>query len=84
MGLGTYEAERVGSDFVERFKAICRMCHGGCGTIVEKVNGTVRRVLGDRDNPVNEGLLCSKAGTPSIEQRQTVEDDMEGQTREVG
>ena len=68
MGLGTYEAERVGGDFVERFKAICRMCHGGCGTVVEKVNGTVRRVLGDFSNPVNEGLLCSKAGTPSIEQ----------------
>lgn len=68
MGPGTYEAERVGGDFIERFKAICRMCHGGCGTVVEKVNGTVRRVLGDRDNPVNEGLLCSKAGTPSIEQ----------------
>ena len=68
MALGTYEAERVGSDFVERFKAICRMCHGGCGTIVEKVNGTVRRVLGDPLNPVNEGLLCSKAGIPSVEQ----------------
>ena len=27
------------------------MCHGGCGTIVEKVNGTVRRVLGDFDEP---------------------------------
>ena len=61
-------AGAAGDALVERFKAICRMCHGGCGTIVEMVGGTVRRVLGDFDNPVNEGLLCSKAGKPSIEQ----------------
>ena len=44
------------------------MCHGGCGTIVELVEGTVKRVFGDKDNPINRGALCSKAGTPSIEQ----------------
>ena len=58
------ERRRVG----RALQAICRMCHGGCGTIVEMVGGTVRRVLGDFDNPINEGLLCSKAGKPSIEQ----------------
>ena len=51
-----------------RFKAICRMCHGGCGTVVEMVGGAVRRVLGDPDNPVSKGLLCSKAGAASVEQ----------------
>ncbi len=58
----------IGSDIVEQFKAVCRMCHGGCGTIVERVNGTIRKVIGDRDNPINRGALCSKAGTASIEQ----------------
>jgi anaerobic selenocysteine-containing dehydrogenase len=55
-------------DIIEQFKAVCRMCHGGCGTIVERVNGTIRKVLGDRDNPINRGALCSKAGAASIEQ----------------
>ena len=50
------------------FKAVCRMCHGGCGTIVEMVEGTAKRVLGDKDNPINRGSLCSKAGVASIEQ----------------
>lgn len=57
-----------GEEIVEQIKAVCRMCHGGCGTIVEKVNGTVKRVLGDRDNPINRGALCSKAGAASVEQ----------------
>ncbi len=62
-------AERsLTTDLVEHIKAICRMCHGGCGTIVERVNGTIKRVVGDRDNPVNRGALCSKAGVASVEQ----------------
>jgi anaerobic selenocysteine-containing dehydrogenase len=58
----------LGTDLVERFKAVCRMCHGGCGTIVERVNGTIKRVLGDKENPINRGALCSKAGPASVEQ----------------
>jgi anaerobic selenocysteine-containing dehydrogenase len=58
----------LGQDVVEQFKAVCRMCHGGCGTIVERVNGTIRKVIGDRDNPINRGALCSKAGAASVEQ----------------
>ena len=71
MAVGTERVQggnSAGGELVERFKAVCRMCHGGCGTIVEMVGGTVRRVLGDFDNPINEGLLCSKAGKPSVEQ----------------
>ena len=49
-------------------KAICRMCHGGCGTIVSIKNGIVQSVVGDPDNPVNYGKLCSKAGKASLEQ----------------
>lgn len=44
------------------------MCHGGCGTIVSIHNGRVERVIGDPDNPINRGKLCSKAGRASIEQ----------------
>ena len=53
---------------VETFKAVCRMCHGGCGTIVRRVDGRITEVVGDPDHPINHGLLCSKAGLPSIEQ----------------
>jgi len=53
---------------VEVFKAICRNCHGGCGTIVRMVNGVIKEVLGDPANPINRGKLCSKAGVSSIEQ----------------
>jgi thiosulfate reductase / polysulfide reductase chain A len=52
----------------EEIKAICRMCHGGCGTIVTIENGRVVKVVGDPDNPINRGKLCSKAGKASIEQ----------------
>lgn len=52
----------------ELFKVVCRMCHGGCGTIVSRVDGRITRVVGDPDHPINRGLLCSKAGQPSIEQ----------------
>ena len=49
-------------------KAVCRMCHGGCGTLVTVRDGKVTSVKGDPDHPVNLGKLCSKAGEPSIEQ----------------
>jgi anaerobic selenocysteine-containing dehydrogenase len=58
----------VAGKAVERFKAVCRMCHGGCGTIVERVDGRITKVVGDPDHPINKGLLCSKAGQPSIDQ----------------
>jgi len=52
----------------EVFKAVCRMCHGGCGTLVHRKKGRITQVVGDPDHPINHGLLCSKAGVPSIEQ----------------
>lgn len=55
-------------DTVETFRAICRNCHGGCGTIVRMVNGVIKKVIGDPSNPINRGKLCSKAGTASVEQ----------------
>ena len=49
-------------------KATCRMCHGGCGTLVHVENDVVVKVEGDPDDPVNLGRLCTKAGKASIEQ----------------
>jgi anaerobic selenocysteine-containing dehydrogenase len=62
-------SESVGpsGEAVQQFKAVCRMCHGGCGTIVEMVDGIIKKVTGDPDNPINRGQLCSKAGVASIE-----------------
>ena len=51
----------------ETFKAVCRMCHGGCGTIVRRNNGLITSVIGDPDHPINKGKLCAKAGQPSID-----------------
>lgn len=51
-----------------QLKAICRMCHGGCGTIATVEDGVVTKVVGDPDNPINLGKLCAKAGRASIEQ----------------
>ncbi|MGH2507538.1 MAG: molybdopterin-dependent oxidoreductase, partial [Ktedonobacteraceae bacterium] len=62
------EATSVAHTSGEIFKVVCRMCHGGCGTLVHRENGRITKVLGDPDHPINKGLLCSKAGLPSIEQ----------------
>ena len=53
---------------VEQHKAICRNCHGGCGTLVTTVDGRVTKVIGDPDHPINKGGLCAKAGVASVEQ----------------
>ena len=42
------------------YKSACRMCHGGCGVLVHMVDGAVTRVTGDRESPLNKGLLCPK------------------------
>jgi anaerobic selenocysteine-containing dehydrogenase len=51
----------------EEIRTVCRMCHGGCGAIVELSDGEVVRVRGDRSNPNNRGFLCAK-GLASVEQ----------------
>lgn len=47
-------------------KSICRMCHGGCGVIVDLQDGRVAGIAGDKDNPNNRGFLCAK-GRASLE-----------------
>jgi anaerobic selenocysteine-containing dehydrogenase len=45
----------------ESIKTTCpRDCYDGCGIVVEKEDGAVRRVLGDPDHRVSRGALCSK------------------------
>jgi nitrate reductase NapA len=41
-------------------KAPCRFCGTGCGVLVGVKKGRVVAVQGDRQAPVNKGLLCAK------------------------
>jgi len=41
-------------------KSHCRMCHGGCGVLIYMQEGTVAKIAGDPDCPINHGTLCSK------------------------
>ncbi len=41
-------------------KAPCRYCGTGCGVEVGTKDGKVQAVRGDRESPVNRGLLCVK------------------------
>ncbi len=52
------EMEVYGYDGV--VKSHCRMCHGGCGVLVYTKNGSVAKIAGDPDCPINHGTLCSK------------------------
>ena len=47
-------------DGVTWTKAPCRFCGTGCGVMVGVREGKVVAVAGDRQNPVNLGLLCVK------------------------
>ena len=49
------------------YKSACRMCHGGCGVLLQLENGRLVRVSGDPDSPLNRGRLCPK-GAASLEQ----------------
>lgn len=42
------------------FKTTCCYCGVGCGIIVHKDRQGKLRVEGDKDHPVNKGMLCSK------------------------
>lgn len=52
------EIESYGYDTVTR--SHCRMCHGGCGTLVYTKNGKVEKIGGDPECPIAHGTLCSK------------------------
>jgi len=42
------------------FKSTCCYCGVGCGIIVNKLSDGKLLVEGDKDHPVNKGMLCSK------------------------
>jgi ferredoxin-nitrate reductase len=44
----------------ESFKTTCSYCGVGCGIIVKKDKKGNLSVEGDKDHPVNKGMLCSK------------------------
>ena len=48
-------------------KSTCRMCHGGCGTLIHVKDREVVKVEGNPDSPLNEGRLCPM-GASSMEQ----------------
>ncbi|MEE9563013.1 MAG: molybdopterin-dependent oxidoreductase, partial [Thermoanaerobaculia bacterium] len=41
-------------------KGVCRFCGVGCGIRIATEKGKVVAIQGDRENPVNRGLLCVK------------------------
>ena len=44
----------------EQFKTTCCYCGVGCGITVQKDRNDRLRIEGDKDHPVNKGMLCSK------------------------
>ncbi len=44
----------------DSFKSTCSYCGVGCGIVVHKERNGNIRIEGDKDNPVNKGMLCSK------------------------
>jgi len=49
------------------FRSVCRICHGGCGTLVFVKDGKVVKVKGDPASPMNKGWMCIKGVmTPEI------------------
>ena len=42
------------------FKTTCSYCGVGCGIVVRKDRRNNLTIEGDKDHPVNKGMLCSK------------------------
>lgn len=47
----------------QTFKTTCCYCGVGCGIVVHKERNGQLHVEGDKDHPVNKGMLCSKGMT---------------------
>ena len=47
-------------------RSTCGLCQIGCGVLIHVDKGRVIKVEGDPENPLNEGVLCSK-GLASVE-----------------
>jgi anaerobic selenocysteine-containing dehydrogenase len=44
----------------EQIRTVCGFCHTKCGMIVEKRNGIISKIKGDREHPASRGALCPK------------------------
>ena len=44
-------------------RSVCPYCGVGCGIVMQVENGSVRKVLGDKQHPSNFGRLCTKGTT---------------------
>ena len=44
----------------KQYKSTCSYCGVGCGIIIKKDHKGVIKVEGDKEHPVNRGMLCSK------------------------
>ncbi len=51
---------------IKVYRSACRMCHGGCGALVQVKDGKVVKISGDPDSPLNKGQMCAK-GLASLE-----------------
>ena len=60
VGSSLARAAEHAADGLQWHKAPCRFCGTGCGVMVGVKKGRVVAVQGDRENPVNKGLLCAK------------------------
>ena len=47
-------------------RSVCRICHGGCGTLVTVRDNRVIKVTGDPESPMSKGWMCIK-GMHSVE-----------------
>jgi anaerobic selenocysteine-containing dehydrogenase len=45
----------------KKVRTICFDCHSKCGVVLTVEDGRIKRVEGDPDHPVSEGILCVKA-----------------------
>lgn len=45
---------------MKRSKTVCRICHGGCGAVIYHEDGEIKKIEGDRENPLSKGRMCAK------------------------
>lgn len=45
---------------MEIYKSACRMCHGGCGVIIQVKDQKIVKITGDPESPLNNGRMCAK------------------------
>jgi len=48
-------------------RSVCRICHGGCGTLITVRDNKVIKVTGDPESPMSRGWMCIKGmSSPEI------------------